>query len=116
MRHSFAALVIACCAAIFIAVSSYGSAAMMAPDRDEIALDQITLLFGADQGDFCGDAAGEKLHCPFCRLLGDPPSMTPVDRSMILQPHDGWRRLAELLREAQARDLNHAPRAPPVQA
>jgi hypothetical protein len=117
MRHHLASVILACAAAILIALASIGSAAMMAPDRDQAALDASALLFGSDLGDFCGDpGTDDQHHCAFCQLLSDPPVLAPVDRPSVLRPHDLWRRLAELHREAQARDPSHGSRAPPRQA
>jgi hypothetical protein len=117
MRHRLVSVILACAAAILIALASVGSAAMMAPDRDQIALEASALLFGSDHSDLCGDPGTDEQHqCPFCLLLGDPPALAPIDRTSVLRPHELWRRLAELHREAQARDPSHGSRAPPFQA
>ena len=40
----------------------------------------------------------------------------PGDAQSLLLPHDGWRRMRDLYRAAQARNPSHAPRAPPQRA
>ncbi|MFV0490392.1 MAG: hypothetical protein ACK5M4_01055 [Pseudorhodobacter sp.] len=69
-------------------------------------------LLGLGPDDFCGDI-GSDYHCPFCRLTPDTPVPAPSDIAILLLPYDAWYQLADLHREAQARDHSHSPRAPP---
>ncbi|MEY8837641.1 hypothetical protein AB9K41_01235, partial [Cribrihabitans sp. XS_ASV171] len=70
---------------------------------------------GGGLADLCGTGTGEKHHCPFCHALPGLPQVTPVETEFLLVPHDGWRLGADLHRSAQARNINHSPRAPPTQ-
>lgn len=94
-------------------LSSVHSSAELAPDREELMLHRAQLAFGGLPADICGEA-GEAHHCPFCRLLADPPDMRPVATATALRPFDGWRRLAglEILPGRQA--AAHPARAPPA--
>lgn len=103
-------------ALVVLAITSVQSASMLAPDRDAAIRSTIELYYGASAEDFCGDEKHGDHHCPFCRLLPDAPRADPVALAVLLQPHDGWRRLASLTRDAQARNLNHLARAPPSPA
>jgi len=100
-----------------IALVSALSASMMAPERSDAAREITELTFGPAAGDFCETGhAGHDHHCPFCRLLSDPPSVDPAPTVSRLLPHDGWQRLAGLRGSAQARDRANAARAPPARA
>ena len=100
-------------ALVLLAMTSVQSASMLAPDRDAAIRSTIELYYGTSAEDFCGDEKHGDHRCPFCRLLPEAPRADPVALAVLLQPHDGWRRLASLTRDAQARNLNHSARAPP---
>ncbi|WP_375688561.1 hypothetical protein [Pseudooceanicola sp. LIPI14-2-Ac024] len=102
-------------AAILIALVGFASATMLAPDRGDAMKAQSMLAFGSGYDDFCGDQEHDH-RCPLCRVVADPPDMAIDPLAVHLQPFDGWRRLADLTRSAQARNLNHSPRAPPARA
>ena len=98
-----------------IALASVMSAAMMAPDRGTADRLTTSLVFGLSDQDICMDGSGGHAdhHCPFCRLLSDPPDARPARIAGLLHPFDGWRQGADRNRRAQAQNLRHAPRAPP---
>ncbi|MAC78385.1 MAG: hypothetical protein CML66_10015 [Rhodobacteraceae bacterium] len=98
-----------------LAVTSVVSAAMMAPDRSDAALDAFAEIYGGHL-DVCGDMGGPDHHCPFCHGLPEVPAIGFDPVVFLLTPHDGWRRQQDLFRAAQSRDLNHSPRGPPVLA
>ncbi|MDF1855744.1 MAG: hypothetical protein P1U48_09865 [Pseudooceanicola sp.] len=97
---------------MLITAVSVFSASAMAPDRGDPAALQISLLTGSVD-DFCGDGIDPDHHCPFCRLLSDTVAPEPAGFAALFRPFDAWRQSAGLLRAAQARNRNHAPRAPP---
>ncbi|MCA0994873.1 hypothetical protein [Alloyangia pacifica] len=97
-----------------LALTSATSAAMMAPDRGSAALEALELTVGMLHGDGCGSGGAHEHHCPFCHGLPNAPVLSRHDCSQLLVPHESWRQGADLLREAQARNINHSPRAPPV--
>ncbi|MFC3613076.1 hypothetical protein ACFORG_04825 [Lutimaribacter marinistellae] len=97
-----------------VALSGAGSAAMMAPDREAVAFAAFSLASGGSEADLCGDRVGSEHHCPFCHALAraEMPAHHPVQLRLVA--HDGWRLAPHLHRAAQARNINHSPRAPPV--
>ena len=62
-------------AVLVVAMASVVSASLMAPDRNDPAM-AAYMAIGGTVDDLCGDgsAHGEH-HCPFCRLLSDPPDI-----------------------------------------
>ncbi|WP_163849522.1 hypothetical protein [Pseudooceanicola aestuarii] len=116
MTRSAFSVIPALCAVLLILVTSSVSAWFMAPDRAEQAKFVTAVTFALSPADFCGDPSGHDHRCPFCHSLPEPPAAQAPDVMALLRPADGWRRLADLHRAAQARDLSHAPRAPPVPA
>ncbi|MCA0922957.1 hypothetical protein [Pseudooceanicola nanhaiensis] len=99
-----------------LAVSSVGSATLMAPDRTSMARAVHAMAFGPAEADFCGHPAGHDGHehnCPFCHALPDPPQFIAPDLRIAFMPHELWRQVEALRRAAQARNINHSTRAPP---
>ncbi|WP_243651898.1 hypothetical protein [Primorskyibacter sedentarius] len=99
-------------AALLLAVTSVTSAAMLAPDRAEAALAQLSVL-GMNANDICGEAPGHDHRCPYCHLLADTPMPCPSGLETRLQSVMAWKLAADLYRAAQARDHARSPRAPP---
>jgi len=106
--------VLALAVVVLVAVTSIASAARMAPDRGEAAIGAFELAQGVVLGDACGADPSQAHHCPFCHALPEAPKVGHDGMVFLLTPHDGWRRLRELQRAAQTRNLSHSPRAPPV--
>ncbi len=99
-----------------LAMSSVGSAALMAPDRTSIAKAVHVMTFGLAASDFCNDHEGHGGHehdCPFCHALPDKPQFAAPDLSVAFIPHELWRQAKALRRAAQTRNINHSSRAPP---
>ncbi len=101
---------------VLLALSGVISAARMAPDPAAIGIKAHALVYGSMAEDLCGGTAGHDHHCPLCHALPDAPASTHAGRHFLLQPHDAWHRRDDLQRAAQARNLCHSPRAPPVRA
>ena len=101
-------------AVLVLAAAGLVSASEMPPDQGDQAELVMAAAFGPDYVDLCGDVGGHDHHCPFCHKLPDPPLVKPVAIAAMLRPHDGWSHLEDLNRAAQARELHHAPRAPPA--
>lgn len=99
---------------VLLALSSVVSAALMAPDRGSARLERHVLTYGSDPADLCGEHAGHEHHCPLCHGLPEAPESVRTQREVLLEPHDGWLLRDDLHRAAQARNLCHSPRAPPV--
>lgn len=102
--------------AMIVAGTSIGSAGAMAPDRGDAQLELYQLASGLSSGDLCGDGPGKGHPCPFCHALPKAPTIGHAGIALRMTPHDGWRQRADLWRKAQARNLHHSPRAPPVPA
>jgi len=95
-----------------LASGSVTSAAMMAPDRTDVAITQMVLL-GFSVDDICGDSPTHNHRCPYCHLLDDPqaPDSTKIETRLLAVKF--WKLTADLHRAAQARDHGRSPRAPP---
>lgn len=102
--------------AIIVAGTGITSAGAMAPDRADARLELYQLASGLSLDDFCGGGSGPGHHCPFCHALPEAPVLGHAGIALRMTPHDGWRQRADLWRKAQARNLHHSPRAPPVLA
>ncbi|MCA0941858.1 hypothetical protein LCM28_18435 [Salipiger pacificus] len=113
MRHR-AVLAVILCLGVLLALSSVVSAARMAPDRTTAELQAYALAFGGSIDELCGKAAGADHHCPLCHGLPEAPTSARSGRALLFEPHDGWQRHNDLHRAAQARNLCHSTRAPPV--
>lgn len=112
-----AALAVVLSLGVLLALSSVVSAMLMSPDRAAAGYEAYALTFGADPADLCGDHAGHAghdHHCPLCHGLPDAPESARAERQTLLEPHEAWQRRDDLHRAAQARNLCHSPRAPPV--
>ncbi|GGA27190.1 hypothetical protein GCM10011498_30270 [Amylibacter cionae] len=106
---------LACCAAVMIALAGITSATVMAPERGEVDKLETAFAFGLTGADFCeGGTAGHKHECPFCLTVSKAPTIRPVETLSILLPFDGWRALAGLTRHTQAEQPHYAVRAPPT--
>lgn len=110
-HHQFLLWIAVC----LLTVGSLLSAAMIAPDRADLAEQQLTLM-GMTADDLCGTPAGHDHHCPFCHLVPDTPVPAPADVISILRPCSAWHLARHLHRAAQARDHARSPRAPPATA
>lgn len=109
-----AALAVILSLGVLLALSSVVSAARMAPDRTGVELQTYALMYGGSLDEFCGHEAGHDHHCPLCHGLPDAPESAHGGRDFLLEPHVAWRRRDDLQRAAQARNLCHSPRAPPL--
>lgn len=106
---------LACCAAVMIALAGVTSASMMAPERGEVDKLETALVFGLSASDFCEDGTtGHSHECPFCLTVSKAPLIRPVETVTVLTPFDGWRALAGLTRHAEAPSPHYTTRAPPV--
>ncbi len=102
-------------AVLMVAMAGVVSAARMAPDRSDPALAAYMAL-GGTLDDLCvGGASHDKHHCPFCRLLSDPPDIrfTPCLRRAT--PVLVWQDLGHLVARARAGNSHISARAPPSQ-
>ena len=109
-----ASLVVGLSLGVLLALSSMISAMLMAPDRAAAGYEAYALTYGAAPADLCGEHAGHDHHCPLCHGLPDAPESARAERQTRLEPHEAWQRRDDLHRAAQARNLRHSPRAPPV--
>ncbi|MCQ0094198.1 hypothetical protein [Roseovarius sp. M141] len=116
MKIRPAATLLACLMAILVAVTGMTSAGMLAPNRADLALAASESAHGGLGGDLCGEGRAHDHRCPLCHGLPEAPAIGHSGVAVLLTPHDGVRRLGDLYRAAQARELNHSPRAPPVLA
>ncbi|WP_343504367.1 hypothetical protein [Alloyangia pacifica] len=112
--RNWASLAVILSLGVLLALSSVVSAARMAPDRETVKIEAYALLYGSSIDELCGDEAGHDHHCPLCHGLPEAPSSAHDDRHVPVEPHDAWHRCNDLHRAAQARNLCHSPRAPPV--
>ncbi|MCA0963264.1 DUF2946 family protein [Salipiger bermudensis] len=105
---------------VLLALSSVFSAMLMSPERASAGYEAYALVYGDDPADLCGDHsehdghAGHDHHCPLCHGLPDAPESARPERHTLLEPHEAWQRRDDLHRNAQARNLRHSTRAPPV--
>ncbi|MDP3340825.1 hypothetical protein [Frigidibacter sp.] len=106
--------ILALAVAVIVAVTSIASAGMMAPDREDAAITAFELAHGASLGDLCGGDLPQDHGCPFCHALPEAPTVGHDGIAFLLAPQDGWRRMRDLHRAAQTRNLHHSPRGPPV--
>lgn len=102
--------------ALVIALASFGSAALMAPrpQAEDPGLAAF-LAAGGDASAICGpvDQAADH-HCPFCRLLADPPFPGPVRPGLALAPRDAYRLPPARIAPRQAGNPRISPRGPPT--
>jgi len=101
-----------CFAVLLLAATSVTSAAMLAPDRTDAALAQLTLL-GLSVDDICGDSPSHEHRCQYCHLLPDAPNASASVVETQLLCVMSWKLSADLYRAAPARDHDRSPRAPP---
>lgn len=113
MRASILSFCTAVVLILSLGLTGAASAGMASPDRNEAARTVFLLEHGANPADICGEDAAHGQHCPLCHGLPDAPSCGHDGIAARMIPHDGWRRLRDLHRAAQSRDLSHGPRAPP---
>ncbi|WP_069300634.1 hypothetical protein [Neptunicoccus sediminis] len=106
---------LACCAAVMIALAGITSASVMAPERGEVDKLETAFVFGLSAADFCeDDTVGHRHECPFCLTVSQAPLIRPVATATVLTPFDGWRALAGLTRHAEAPSPHYTTRAPPA--
>jgi len=81
-------------AALLLAVVSVGSAARMAPQAADAPAVQLGwILNGIEPGALCSDTGAPQdhdHHCPFCRLLSDPPAIEIAPRELRLSLGPAW--------------------------
>lgn len=99
-------------AVMLLVATSVASAAMLAPDRTDLAFAQITLL-GMSIDDICGGFPTHVQRCPYCHLLPDTPIPSPAELETRLLCVMAWHLTTDLYRAAQERDHDRSPRAPP---
>lgn len=113
MVSLFHRLVLPWIAVLALVAGSAVSAAVMAPDRADAAMVQLSLM-GMTDDDLCGDPSGHDHRCAYCHLLPDTPMPAPEEVASVLMPFGAWHRARDLHRAAQARDHARSPRAPPA--
>ena len=118
MVRTLAFRLISLAAVLMLAVASVGSAAHMAPGPADAPVVQAAwVLNGIDPGNICGDATGphgNDHHCPFCRLLSDPPEVriSPSVQRLALGP--AWTPFARDQRLGPQQDASSvSARGPP---
>ncbi|MGR3315811.1 hypothetical protein [Marinibacterium profundimaris] len=99
---------------VLVALSSAISAALMAPERGAVQREVHALIYGGDLVDLCGEEARHDHRCPLCHGLPDAPEIRLAVRTFLLEPHDAWGQSDDLHRAAQARNICHSTRAPPI--
>ncbi|PZX16920.1 hypothetical protein LX81_01550 [Palleronia aestuarii] len=106
--------VILLAAALMMAMASVVSASRMAPDRDESAM-AAHMAIGGTLDDLCGDGPFHNdHHCPFCRLLSDPPEIRFAPCIRRATPTLVWQDLGHLVARSYAGNPNISARAPPA--
>lgn len=87
MTHALRTTILACGAAILLALLSVVSAHHMAPDRDHAARMQAVITMGSLAEDLCGLERGDADHrCPFCHKLPDVPRTAAPDLARRVLP------------------------------
>jgi hypothetical protein len=117
MTSGFAHRLFSFAAAILIAAASVVSAARMAPVA--AATSEMAAFFaaGGTAADLCGDVpSSHEHHCPFCRLLGDPPRTDFAPAVLRLAWTLDWQALASLTVGHQNGNPRVFARAPPALA
>lgn len=101
-------------AALVVAMASVVSASRMAPDRDDPAM-AAYMAIGSTVDDLCGDgSAHDDHHCPFCRLLSDPPAIRFAPCIRRATPALVWQDLGHLVARTHAGNPHISARAPPA--
>lgn len=102
--------------AVLVGATGVTSAVLRTPDRAALALEAFERATGLAITGICGADPAKAAPCPLCHGLpqGARISFAPISLRMV--PHDGWAQMRALRRAAQARNINHSPRAPPVPA
>lgn len=106
--------------AVLVGTTGVTSAVMRTPDRAALALEAFEratgLTAGLASGGICGTDPAKAAQCPLCHGLPESaqPCFAPISLRMV--PQDDWAQMRALRRAAQARNINHSPRAPPVSA
>lgn len=96
------------------AMASAVSAARLAPERTDPDV-AAYLAVGGSLDDLCGDGSShEAHHCPFCRLLNEPPAIGIAPRVRRATPALAWRDLGHLIARSQAGTPHFSARAPPA--
>ena len=80
----------------------------------EIGPDDV--LVKINKTGICGTDPAKAAPCPLCHGLPQCACVRFAPISARMVPHDGWAQMQALRRAAQARNINHSPRAPPVPA
>lgn len=117
MKLAFAHRISIFAAAMLIAVASVMSAARMGPATSDTPNMAVYLASGGTVADLCGDVQSSHIHhCPFCRLLEDPPKVefAPCAQRLILVL--GWKPLSDLTVGPQSGNPHVSARAPPARA
>ena len=87
MTHALRKTILACSAAILLALLSVVSAHHMAPDRDHVARMQAAMAMGSLAEDLCGlEQGGADHRCPFCHKLPDVPRTAAPDLARRVLP------------------------------
>jgi len=121
MIRAFASRLTFLAAALMLALASVDSAARMAPGPEDTPLVRAAwVLNGIVHGAICNDASGhvaQEHHCPFCRLLADPPEVSIAPREMRLSLAPAWGPFAgDQLRGPQQEASSVSARGPPTLA
>ncbi len=113
LRHRL----LTCAAMALIALSSVLFAAHNAPTPQEVAAAGAFVAMGGSTKDLCGsDLTLNHDHCPFCRLLSDPPNIAPTPRVFNLSPVTDTAAFDDLVRHPQGGTPRVSARAPPALA
>ncbi len=101
-------------AILMVAMASIVSAARMAPERTSSEL-TAHLMMGGSHQDLCAEGSShEKHHCPFCRLLSDPPKIRFSPCVRRATPTLVWQDLGHLIAGSLSGNPYISARAPPA--
>ncbi len=116
MKHVLRSRIVALAAVLIVTVSGVLFAKHMAPDAATAdPAYQEMLAWGIGASDYCGDLpGGEDHHCPFCRLLADPPQVRAPEGAQIVAFDITWSLFHDQFRPFARQYPVDAARAPPV--
>ena len=104
-------------AALVVALAGFMSAARLTPVGDDMAMAAHVETGGSHHAhdDHSGNGSShDDHHCPFCRLLSDPPDIRFAPGLRRATPTLVWQDLGHLIARAQAGNPHVSARAPPV--
>ena len=117
MKWSPARPLVTLLATLLIALASVASAARMAPEPAATPALVAYLAAGGSLDDLCADGPRHaEHHCPFCRLLADPPAVAFAPGAARLTFVIAWLSSDDLTRGPQGGHPGVSARAPPARA